>query len=246
MPTNRRDMPTNRPACMLLLLLVALLVAACSGSASTPGPATGVDSADTAMAAIRARSPLFDGIEKQDPDLIGQGSWWQAEALDAGSPPAGWRVTVEVGWGDCPAGCIDRHTWTWDVAQDGATTFIAEGGSVLVEDVLAGLRAASTSTGVGGWATGGPTCPVERPGDPACAPRMVGGAELVVRDAGGVDTTRFTTDGSGLFRIVLPPGDYSVEASPVEGFMGTPGPLPFTVAQDAETWLDVPYDTGIR
>ena len=245
-----RAMDPRRPAYPLLFMLVALLVAACSGSGSTPAttpePITTADTADAAMAAVRARSPLFDEIEERDPDLIGQGSWWQAEPLNAGSPPAGWRVTVEVGWGDCPAGCIDRHTWTWEVAQDGGLAFVSEEGSPLAEEVLAGLRAASTSTGVGGWATGGPTCPVERPGDPACAPRMVDGAVLVVRDADGTETAQFTTDGSGLFRIVLAPGDYTLEASPVEGFMGTPGPQPFTVSAGAEAWLDVPYDTGIR
>ncbi len=198
------------------------------------------------MAAVRARSPLFDGIGRRNPDLIGQGSWWEAERLDAGSPLSDWRVTVEVGWGDCPAGCIDRHIWTWDVAPGGDLVFVAEEGSPLTEDMLTELHAASTSTGVGGRATGGPTCPVERPGDPACAPRMVAGAVLTIRDVTGAEAARFTSDGSGLYRIVLAPGDYTLEASPVEGFMGTPGPAPLTVAAGAETWLDVPYDTGIR
>ncbi len=250
-PKRQRAMYSLRLARPLLLVVLALLAAACSGSGSgaTPAPTDEIATAgtgDAAMAAVRARSPLFDGIEERDPDLIGQGSWWQAEPLDSGSPPAGWRVTVEVGWGDCPAGCIDRHTWTWEVARDGEPVFVSEEGSVLAEDVLAALRAASTSTGVGGWATAGPTCPVERPGDPACAPRMVDGADLVIRNAGGAEAARFTTDGSGLFRVVLPQGDYTLEASQVEGFMGTPGPMPLTVTDGAETWLDVPYDTGIR
>ena len=60
------------------------------------------------------------------------------------------------------------------------------------------------------------------------------------------EVASFTTDGSGLFRIALPPGDYTLEAGPVEGYMSAPGPAPFTVTGGAETWLDVPYDTGIR
>jgi len=75
---------------------------------------------------------------------------------------------------------------------------------------------------------------------------MVGGAALVVRGTGDTEVARFTTDGSGLFRIALPPGDYTLEADPVEGYMRAPGPAPFTVTGGAETWLDVPYDTGIR
>ena len=65
-------------------------------------------------------------------------------------------------------------------------------------------------------------------------------------DGGGAEVARFTTDGSGLFRIALPPGEYTVEASPVEGLMGTPGPATAEVQAAAETWLDLAYDTGIR
>ncbi len=75
---------------------------------------------------------------------------------------------------------------------------------------------------------------------------MVSGAALLVRSADGTEVASFTTDGSGLFRIALPPGDYTLEAGPVEGYMSAPGPAPFTVTGGAETWLDVPYDTGIR
>ena len=169
------------------------------------------------------------------------GSWWDAEAVDGG-----WRVTVEVGWGDCPAGCIDRHTWTWDVAADGRTAFGGETGTPLADQVLAGLQDASRAQGLGGWAIAGPACPVERPGDPACAARMVEGAALTVRNAAGVEVASFTTDGSGLFRIPLAPGEYGVDAAPVEGLMGTPGPATVTVDEGNEAWLDVAYDTGIR
>ena len=193
------------------------------------------------MAAIRARTPLFDGIAARNPDLIGQGSFWEAETTDDG-----WRITFEVGWGDCQAGCIDRHDWTWDVAKDGGVTFVAEEGSLPAEEVIAGLHAASTATGVGGSATGGPTCPVERPGDAACAPRVAAGAVLVIRGGDNAEVARFSTDGSGLYRIALAPGDYTLEAGPVEGFMSGPAPQPFTVAAGTETRVDVAYDTGIR
>ncbi len=87
---------------------------------------------------------------------------------------------------------------------------------------------------------------MERPGDTSCAPRGVGGAVLVVQGEGGSEVARFTTDGSGLFRIPLAPGAYTLVPQAVEGLMGTAAPIPFTVQQGAETWLDVSYDTGIR
>ena len=233
-------------------LALALLVAACGSSAPSGTPVAtdggaptttpiSVASEEAAMAVVRGRSPLFDGIERKNPDLIGQGSWWDAKAVEGG-----WRVTVEVGWGDCPAGCIDRHTWTWDVSPDGRTAFGGETGTPLADQVLAGLQNASRVQGLGGWAIAGPACPVERPGDPACAARMVEGAALSVKNAAGVEVARFTTDGSGLFRIPLAPGEYGVDAAPVEGLMGTPGPATVTVDEGNEAWLDVAYDTGIR
>jgi hypothetical protein len=196
---------------------------------------------ESAVDAIRARVPLFDGIPARNPDLIGQGTFWTADATGDG-----WRVTFETGWGDCPAGCIDRHTWTWDVAADGSISFIEEAGSPLPEDVLAAMKADSTRTGVAGRATGGPTCPVEQPGDPSCAPRLVGGAELAILDASGSPVATVTTDGSGYFRLALAAGEYSLDGPAVEGFMSGPAPVPFTVQDGAEAWIDVSYDTGIR
>jgi hypothetical protein len=244
MPT-RRPVPAARAALVLATLVLGLLVAACGGAGTpsgSPVPSAGpIETLDAAVAAIRARAPLFDGIAPHNPDLIGQASSWKAE------PSAdGWRVTFQVGWGDCPSGCIDRHTWTWDVARDGTVTFVGEDGSALTEDQLAAMRAAATTAGVGGRVTGGPTCPVERPGDPACAPRLVAGAVLVVRGADNAEVARFTTDASGFYRIALAPGAYTLEVGPVKGFMSGPGPQAFTVQDGATTPLDLAYDTGIR
>jgi hypothetical protein len=99
---------------------------------------------------------------------------------------------------------------------------------------------------VAGQVTAGPTCPVENPNLPDCNARPVAGAVLVVKGAGGVEVARYTTDATGQFRIGLLPGDYTLEAQPVEGLMGTPAAMPFTVLDGSETFLDVHYDTGIR
>ncbi|HEY4753783.1 MAG TPA: hypothetical protein VIH37_10885, partial [Candidatus Limnocylindrales bacterium] len=72
------------------------------------------------------------------------------------------------------------------------------------------------------------------------------GAVLVVKNAGGTEVARFTTDGSGLYRIALAPGAYTVEPQPVAGLMGTPAPQPVTVTPGKLAGLDIAYDTGIR
>jgi hypothetical protein len=201
-----------------------------------------VETPDEAVAAIRAHTPWFDGIEALDPNLIGQAASWTAEPTDEQSI----RVTFEVGWGDCQAGCIDRHTWTWDVASDGSLDWVGEDGSEVTPDQAAALVATAKTPGVGGRVTGGPTCPVEVPGDPTCAARLVGGAVLVVTDADGNEIAGSTSDASGFYRIALPAGEYTLTAGPVEGFMSGPAPTPFTVAVGTLTGLDLSYDTGIR
>lgn len=253
-----------KPASRLFAcLLLALALAACAGGAAftaAPSPSPGaaaVDSAQAAFAAVRARTPWFDGVQQKDPAAIGTSAWWEASPdvagsspSDPGTPPAAWTVSITVGWGDCQADCIDHHTWTWTVTRDGTVTFGTETGSVLSADQVAALAGAAakaaTATGVGGRVTAGPTCPVERPGDPNCAARPVAGAVLVVRGSGGTEVARFTTDASGLYRVPLQPGDYTLVPQPVQGVMGTAPPAPFTVAAGRETAVQVDYDTGIR
>ncbi len=228
------------------MLLLAVALAACDASSSSPaatGPAT---TAADAVAVVRAGNPLFDGLEEQDPDLIGQGSYWTAEPRGTATPPDAWTVTFVIGWGDCQAGCIDEHRWTWTVAASGPPQLIDDTGSPLPDQIVADRLAAAEGTGVMGRAIAGPTCPVERPGDSACSGRPVAGAQLSIATANGADAGVVTTDALGWFRTTLAPGAYVLTASPVEGLMGTPGPIPFTVPNGAMTAVDVPYDTGIR
>ena len=99
--------------------------------------------------------------------------------------------------------------------------------------------------GISGVAHAGPTCPVERPGDPACAPRPVAGATILIRDATGADVATIVTDAAGRFQVALPPGVYTVVGQPVEGLMGNPGPLDVDAGQ-REVTVELSYDTGIR
>jgi hypothetical protein len=224
--------------------LVVALVAACGGSAARDvAPPVEITSPEAAAAYVAGRSPLFEGIDPYRDDMIGQAHWWRVEPVEAG-----WRVVFRVGWGDCMAGCIATRQWTFDVARTGALTVVEESGEPLPPEVIAELRGAGPPrTGVAGRAVAGPTCPVEQPGDPGCAPRPVGGTEIIIRAAdGGAEVARATTDGAGFFRLDLAPGTYILEATPAEGLMGTPSPIPFTVSSGSEVLLDLGYDTGIR
>jgi Carboxypeptidase regulatory-like domain len=101
------------------------------------------------------------------------------------------------------------------------------------------------TTGIVGTAVAGPVCPVERPGDPACAPRPVAGATILIRDATGADVATIVTDEEGRFHVALPPGTYTVVSQPVEGLMGNPGAVDVEVS-DGDATIDLSYDTGIR
>jgi len=79
--------------------------------------------ADRAAAAVLAMDPRFTNLEAANPDLIGQCCFYTVKPTNDG-----WLVTVEIGWGDCPAGCIERHRWTFTVDHAFAVTKGAESG----------------------------------------------------------------------------------------------------------------------
>ena len=106
---------------------------------------------------------------------------------------------------------------------------------------------AAHRTGIGGVATAGPVCPVEKnPPDPACAPRPVPGAVLVIRDVSGSEVARVTTGADGAFVADLAAGGYVVEPQAVDGLMGTAGPQSVTVNDGVVSTIQIGYDTGIR
>jgi hypothetical protein len=106
---------------------------------------------------------------------------------------------------------------------------------------------AAHTTGIGGIATAGPVCPVEKiPPDPSCAPRPVAGAILVVRDPSGSEIARATTAADGTFFVDLRPGGYTVEPQAVTGLMGTARPQSVTVIGAVVSTIQIDYDTGIR
>ena len=102
-------------------------------------------------------------------------------------------------------------------------------------------------TGLAITAAAGPVCPVERvPPDPACAPRPVAGATVLVLDGQGKTVATVVLDDQGLANVPLAAGRYVVQAQPANGLMGTPGPQDVTVVDGAMTPVLLAYDTGIR
>lgn len=188
-----------------------------------------------------ASDPRFAGIGPLDPNLIGLAAWYEVEPTTAG-----FRVTIRIGWGDCQAGCIDQHIWTYDVSVDGTITLVSETGPTLPP----GIGGGGTTTGeptLDVTLVAGPVCPVEmNPPDPNCAPRPVVGATVVIRDASGAEKARAASDQAGHVRIPLPAGAYTVEALDAPGLMATPSPMDVTVAAAGTTSVTLEYDTGIR
>ncbi len=109
-----------------------LFVGACSSSGDVSSPsrlvtpsatATFVSTPDEAARRVIAANPTLAGVSARNPKLIGQCCWYEARSV-----AVGYEVQVEVGWGDCPSGCIDRHRWTYAVTPAGVVTLIDESG----------------------------------------------------------------------------------------------------------------------
>lgn len=139
MTSHPRPSPaTPRRTILVLAAALAILAAACgqattpppsasapppSTTASAPASAAAVTTPEAAAALVLASDSRFTGIEPKNPDLIGGCCFY--EVTPKGD---GYTVMVEIGWGDCPAGCINRHHWFYTVTNDGTVTFDKEDG----------------------------------------------------------------------------------------------------------------------
>lgn len=79
----------------------------------------------------------FNGIEcltgAEPNGVTGDGNDIRAEAEGEA-----WKITFSLGWGDCPAGCISRHVWTFRVRPDGQVEFLGSGGTPIPSEVPEG------------------------------------------------------------------------------------------------------------
>jgi hypothetical protein len=265
-PNDRPAPTTARFIIIIAATVLAILAVACAPAAvATPSPSAPPSASvppsasappsgtpvttEAAAALVLATDARFTGIKPKNPDMIGGCCFY--EVAQKGED---FTVTIEIGWGDCPAGCIDRHHWTYTVTKTGQVTFVGEDGPA----VPAGVPGSVTgTTGVGGGGGGGvtgirgttlagPTCPVVTVDDPNCADRPVAGATIHVIDATGLEVAQMTTDAAGSFTVSLPAGRYQVQADPVEGLMGVPSPTDVIVRAAGLANVDLAYDTGIR
>ena len=98
-----------------------------------------------------------------------------------------------------------------------------------------------------GAAPPGPVCRVERvPPAPACAPKPVHGAHLLIRDESGKVVATLTTDASGAFSVALPLGRYTIMAQPVTGLLRAADAKQVVLGAGGLSGLELSYDTGIR
>ena len=137
--------PRLRPSTLALATacsIALLTIAACGAAAPTPSPAPTIRPTPTpivatvrtpgdAAALVIATDPRFAGAVELKPDMIGASRWWKAEPLASG----GYRIELTLGWGDCPAGCIERHVWTFDVDATGGVKLVSEAGDTPPSDL---------------------------------------------------------------------------------------------------------------
>lgn len=86
------------------------------------------------MAELARRFAGMECLSGAEPNgIIGDGNDIRAEAEgDA------WKITFSLGWGDCPAGCISRHFWSFRVRSDGQVEFLGSVGSPIPAEVPEG------------------------------------------------------------------------------------------------------------
>ncbi len=119
----------------LTLMVVAAMALAAAGCGASVAPSVGsgpITTADQAVAAVVAHEPRFAGISQRDPDMIGQANWYEVQPA---SGVGAFLVTMRLGWGDCPAGCIDEHRWVYAIGPNGEVTLQSEAGSDVPADV---------------------------------------------------------------------------------------------------------------
>src|ERR1043166_7052620 len=98
--------------------------------------------------------------------------------------------------------------------------------------------------GIEGTIKIGPTRPGPIKADTPASMPLPNTAFVARRDDGGV--TAFQTDGEGKFRIVLPPGHYTISVKGQRPAIGHFGPFTVEVTDGKMTKVDLECDSGIR
>jgi len=144
-----------------LFLPLALLLAAVAPAAAadeTPAPEAvpyvvssysgtlPITTAEDAHAAVLAAGGPFDEFTYNDGALIGATKYYDVKG-EPGSD-AIWLVVYTYGWNDCESGCINGHSFVYQVDPlTGAATFDSHQGDVLPADAPAALVALTGRSG---------------------------------------------------------------------------------------------------
>ena len=104
----------------------------------------------------------------------------------------------------------------------------------------------SNTSGITGMVTMGPTCPVLRdPPDPDCDDRPTSQSFVVTNLDDKKAHSQFISDESGRFKIVLPPGRYTIEHNNARPYPHCETKT-VTVRSNIHTRINISCDTGIR
>ena len=132
----------------LALLLAAVAPAAASDESPAPeavpyavssySGTLPIATAEDAHAAVLAAGGPFDEFTYNDGALIGASKYYDVKG-EPGSA-AIWIIVYTYGWNDCPAGCINGHSFVYQVDPlTGAATYDSHQGDVLPADAPAAL-----------------------------------------------------------------------------------------------------------
>jgi hypothetical protein len=101
---------------------------------------------EDAHAAVLAAGGPFDEFTYNDGELIGATKYYDVKG-ESGSA-ASWIVVYTYGWNDCEAGCINAHSFVYQVDPlTGAATLDSHQGDVLPADAPAALVALTGRSG---------------------------------------------------------------------------------------------------
>ena len=101
-------------------------------------------------------------------------------------------------------------------------------------------------SGIEGTVTIGPTCPVQRLGDPSCDDRPYQGI-IHVNGTNKNQVAKFQADTQGKFKLGLEPGQYNLEPqTPMDNILPRASNQDVTVVAGAFTTVNIQYDSGIR
>lgn len=149
----------------------------------------------------------------------------------------------------------DTSTTTRTIQQEGTTGLTSTPSMPSVqsadEGLLPGTNAApaplgGSATGITGSVVIGPTCPVQRAGDNACADRPFATTVLVLTATDSREVGRVDTDANGAFSVALDPGKYIVEILRTASLYPRGNPVPVTVGASGLTPVRIALDSGIR